>query len=158
MRQWQIEVDGTKHEIKYKQGIFKRSIIVDGEVYKVKSSSSFINIIDYGITFGNTECKLVVIGNKVDLAVNGTFLGSKKAYEPLSGIPAFVWVFIGISVIGGRILSGILGLLAGISMSLLYIQFAVNKNIRAVIASFIGCTVLQIIIAYGLYSFFYNFH
>lgn len=151
MKKWEVESNGVKHEIQYKTGL-RRKIIVDGETHKVKSSNAFINVIDYGITFGDTECKLVALGNKVDLAVNGTFLGSNKPYEPISSIPAFIWVLVGVSTLGGYLLSGIFSLLAGLLMSSLYIQFGLQKKTGAVIGSFIGCTAIQLFIFYALVS------
>lgn len=151
MKQWEVESNGVKHLIQYKTGL-KKKIIVDDETHKVKSSNSFINVIDYGIKFGSTECNLVVVGNKADLAVNGTFLGSNKPYEPISNIPAFVWVLVGISVLGGFLLSGILSLVIGLLMSILYLQFGLQKNKSAIIGSFIGCTAFQVLIFFALLS------
>lgn len=127
MKKWEVDVDGVKHVIQYKAGI-TRKIIVDGEKYKAKSSNMFINVIDYGITFGNTDCKLVVIGNKADLAVNGTFLGSQKPYEPVSNVASWVWIFVGLSILGGYLIAGLLSLLVGILGSMLYIQFGIQKR------------------------------
>lgn len=121
-------------------------------VTKVKSENNFINVLDYGISFGSTDCKLVVIGNKIDLAVNGTFLGSKKPYEPVSNVDAWIWVFVGISTLGGFLLSGMLSLLVGILMSTLYIQFGMKKKNGATIGCFIGCTLIQLLIFFVLVS------
>lgn len=151
MKKWEVESDGVKHEIQYKTGLRKK-LIVDGETHKVKSSNAFINVIDYGITFGNTECKLVVIGNKADLAVDGTFLDSKKTYEPISNIPVYVWVLVGLSTLGGYLLSGIFSLLVGLFMSSLYIQFGLQKKKGAIVGSFIACTAIQVLILFALAS------
>lgn len=151
MKKWEVESDGVKHVIQYKNGLRKK-IIVDGETYKVKSANPFIIVIDYAITFGSTECKLVVIGNKADLAVNGTFLGSKKTYEPISNVPPLVWVLVGVSILGGYLLSGILSLAIGLLMSMLYIQFGLQKKKGAIIGSFIGCSAFQVLIFFALLS------
>jgi hypothetical protein len=151
INKWEVESDGVKHEIQYVTGL-KKKLIVDGGTHKVKSSNAFINLIDYGITFGNTECKLVVIGNKADLAVNGTFLDSKKIYEPISNIPAYVWVLVGLSTLGGFLISGIFGLLVGLIMSSLYIQFGLEKKKGAIVGSFIACTAIQLLILFALTS------
>lgn len=95
---------------------------------------------------------MVAIGNKVDLAVNGMFLGSNKPYEPISNVPAFVWVLIGVSTLGGYLLSGILSLVLGALMSSLYVKFAIQKNKGALIGSFIGCSAIQILIFCALFS------
>lgn len=151
MKKWEVESNGVKHEIQYKTGLRKK-LIVDGDTHKVKSSNAFINVIDYGITFGNTECKLVVIGNKADLAVNGTFLDSKKIYEPISNIPVYVWVLVGVSILGGYLLSGIFSLIAGLFLSSLYIQFGLQKKKGAIVGSFIACTAIQVLIFFALAS------
>jgi hypothetical protein len=154
MKKWEVDVDGVKHVIQYKAGI-TRKIIVDGEKYKAKSSNMFINVIDYGITFGNTDCKLVVIGNKADLAVNGTFLGSQKPYEPVSNVASWVWIFVGLSILGGYLIAGLLSLLVGILGSMLYIQFGIQKKNGKVIGSFVACTVIQLLIFFALASILY---
>lgn len=154
MKKWEVDVDGVKHVIQYKAGI-TRKIIVDGEKYKAKSSNMFINVIDYGITFGNTDCKLVVIGNKADLAVNGTFLGSQKPYEPVSNVDTWVWIFVGLSIVGGYLIAGLLSLLVGILGSMLYIQFGIQKKNGKVIGSFVACTVIQLFILFALASILY---
>ncbi|SHJ13289.1 hypothetical protein SAMN02745163_01383 [Clostridium cavendishii DSM 21758] len=149
MKTWEIEADGIKHEIKYKKG-FTNKIIVDGETHKVKSSNMFLNVIDYEISFGSTNCNLVVVGTKIDLAVNGSFLGSHEEYKPLNGVSSWIWILVGISTLGGMILSGIISLLIGLLMSTLYIQFDLSKKKGAVIASFIACSILQIILLFAL--------
>ena len=60
------------------------------------------------------------MGNKADLAVNGTFLDSKQPYEPLSSIPSWIYVLVGISTIGGLVLFGLIGCCIGLIMSTLY--------------------------------------
>ena len=153
-KKWEVEVDGVKHEIEYKASL-GRKIIVDGELHKVKSSNWFINVIDYEIKFNETVCQLVVIGAKADLAVNGTFLGSNKPYEPISNVPSWIWVLVGISTLGGMFFAGILALLVGLFMSMIYVQFGLQKKNGAAIGSFVGCCVLQLIIGFGIISILY---
>lgn len=153
-KKWDVEVDGIKHEIEYKAGL-GRKIIIDGELHKVKSSNWFINVVDYEIKFNETVCQLVVVGNKADLAVNGTFLGSNEPYKPISNVPSWIWVLVGISTLGGMFFAGILALLIGLAMSMLYVQFALQKKNGAVIGSFVGCCILQVVLAFGLVSLLY---
>ncbi|ABR36473.1 hypothetical protein [Clostridium beijerinckii] len=154
MKKWEVEADGIKHTIEYKVG-FTKKIIVDGETYKVKSSNAFINLIDYAISFGDTDCRLVVIGAKADLAVNGTFLGSKKPYEPISNLPVWIYVLVGLSILGGMLFAGILSLIVGLLMSILYIQFGLKKKTGPVIACFIICSAIQGLIGCFLASLLY---
>lgn len=154
-KKWNVEVDGVQHEIEYKAN-FGKKLIIDGELYKLKSSNWFINVIDYEIKFNDTICQLVVLGFKVDLAVDGTFLGSNKPYEPISDIPSWVWVLVGISTIGGMLFAGILALLIGLAMSMFYVQFGLKKKNGVVIVCFICCCVLQAIITFELFSLLYS--
>lgn len=154
MKKWEVQADGGIHTIEYKQG-FGRKIIVDGEVHKVKSSNPFINVIDYGISFGDTDCKLVVLGNNADLAVNDTFLGSKKPYQPMSNVPSWIWVLVGISTLGGYVLAGIFALLIGLLMSVFYIQYGLEKKKSHVVGFFIACCIIQVAVAFGIASFLY---
>lgn len=148
-KSWEIEVDGRKHTIVYKAGLGCK-LIVDGETYKIKSSNWIINVVDYLVQFGTTECRLVVIGTSVDLAVNGTFLNSQLPYEPVANVPAWTWILAGISVIGGMFYGGILCLMIGLMMTTMYAQFALRKKTGAVIGCFIGCTILQIVLGLAL--------
>lgn len=151
MRNWKVDVDGISHTIEYKKG-FKNKVIIDGEVQKLKSSSCLINLIDYEIYFGDTKCNLVVIGNKVDLAVNGVFLNKGTKYEPISGLPSWIWVLLAINVIGGVVLAGVLCMCIGLVFSMFYIQAALEKKKGAVIMWFILSCILQLILAFGIAS------
>lgn len=153
-RKWEIQTEGVTHIIEYKQG-FGRKIIVDGVTHKIKSSNPIINVIDYEIPFDDTDCKLVVLGNKVDLAVNGTFLGTKKPYEPMNGVPSWVWMFVGMSIIGGFLVSGIFSLLIGVFMSLFYIQYGLEKKKNHVVSFFKACCVIQVATGFGVASLFF---
>lgn len=145
MKKWEVQVDGVLHTIEYKKG-FKNTIFVDGDRYIAKSSSWFINALDYAITFGNTTCQLVVLGTKADLAVNGVYVDSGKPYIPLSNIPIISWVFSGISIIGGFFLAGLWGLLIGIFMSVLYAQKGLERKITSMVFIFLGCSAIQFVI------------
>lgn len=85
-KQWTVTADGVNHTIEYKG----RNLLVDGQKYPLKSSNWFIQLIDYAINFGDTQCRLVVMGNKVDLAVNGR---SWEAENLISLSPAFPYMY-----------------------------------------------------------------
>lgn len=142
---WEVSIDGVKHVIEYK-AVYGIKIIVDGNVNKVKSSNWFINMIDYSISIGSTDCRLVAVGNKVDLAVNGTYLGSGKPYESLNSIPGWIYVLVGLSTVGGFFFCGVIGMAIGLLMSTLYIKMGLQKKTGAVIGMFIGCTVIQLLL------------
>ena len=81
-KKWEVTVNGTNNVIEYKAG-FGAKILVNGQAYKVKSQNWFVMMVDYPITIDDTELRVVVIGNKVDLAVNGVYQGSGEQYQPL---------------------------------------------------------------------------
>lgn len=122
--QWTVSVDGVDHQIGYNPG----KLTVDGEMYKVKSSSWFTQLVDYAINFGDTTCRLVVVGGKVDLAVNGRFLGSGEAYEPIGNIPIIVTIFGAVSAILGFLLNGALGTMIGVALAALYYNVYLKKK------------------------------
>ena len=152
MQKWQVEADGVTHQIQFQRKLTKNIINIDGETYNVKSSNMFINLLDYGISFGTTDCNLVVLGKKGDLAVNGVFLGSKEPYEPVGNMSSLIWVLVGISSIGGFILAGLLGLLIGILMSSAYITFGMKKKNGAAVGCFVACTLIQILVFFVVLS------
>ena len=146
---WNITVNGTNHTIEYKSG-FSPKVSVDGQMQKVKSQNWFIVMIDYPILIEDTEVRVVVVGTKADLAINGVYQSNGSEYQPLHKIPMFTSVFIGLSVLGGYFLSGIFGLLVGVLFSVLYVKLALAQKNGAVIAAFIGCTLIQIVLLFVL--------
>lgn len=147
--------NGQKHSIEYKAG-FGLKLIVDGTTYKLKSQSKFINVIDYYVRIAGTGINLVAIGNKVDVAVGGIFIGSGEPYEPVQvNTPAWVWVLVGVSVLVGGLLNGAIGAALAAVFSTLYVSAAFSKQMGKVVLGFIGCMVVQFAIL-GLKYFIYS--
>ena len=144
-KQWTVNANGVDHMIEHKGN----KLIVDGQTYPLKSSNWFIQLIDYAINFGDVTCRFVVIGNKVDLAVNGTYVGSGEPYVPISNIPVAVNVLAGISVVLGFLMNGIIGLAIGSILGALYFKvYLKNSNRPPVIILFSVATIGQI--AFGV--------
>lgn len=142
--------NGMQHNIEYKSGLGMK-LIVDGNKYKLKSQNWFIVILDYSIEIAGTDIRLVAIGNKVDVAINGVYIGSGEPYVPIqANTPAWVWVLVGISTIGGYFISGLPAILIGILMSTVYVKNALKKKTGMVIGCFIACTLLQVILMFVL--------
>ena len=140
------DVNGVEHSIVYKNG-FSNKLIIDGNQYKVKSQNWFLNVLDYSIEIAGSDIRLVVIGTKADVAINGVYIGSGEKYVPVqANTPGYVWVLVGISILGGYFVSGLIGMLIGILISTSYVKNALNKNTKAVVGLFIGCTLIQIVI------------
>ena len=122
-KKWEVTVNGTNNVIEYKAG-FGAKILVNGQAYKVKSQNWWVMMVDYPIMIDDTEIRVVAIGNKVDLAVNGVYQGSGEQYQPLHKTPTMCNVFIGIS----------------------YVRQGLAGKMGNVVGAFVGCTVIQLLI------------
>lgn len=144
---WTItDSNGTTHNLECKVKAFSGpQITVDTNTYKVKSSNWFVNLVDYTVDFPGANCHIVMIGNKARLAVNGKYQDDGTAYEPVSGIPAWVWVLVALSVIGGWFFGGILCCAIGAALSTVYVSGALEKNTKKVVLAFVGFIVIAII-------------
>lgn len=139
---WMVtDSNGISHTIERKGN----KVTVDGAVYKVKSSNWFIQAIDYQILFPGINCNMVVIGNKADLAVNGTYLSSGRQYEPLGNIPAWIWVLVAVSVIGGWFFGGILCMAIGCALSVVYVQSYLERKMNKLWIAFGAFVVIAVL-------------
>ena len=146
-KQWTVTAaDGMNHVIEYKG----RSLLVDGQKYPLKSSNRFIQLIDYAINFGETQCRLVVMGNKVDLAVNGRYLGSGEPYQPIASLPVYVSVLAGISCVLGFLMNSWLGLCLGVLIGVMYFNLALKKKNGIIVVAFIIASILQVALGIGV--------
>ena len=146
-KQWTVTAaDGMNHVIEYKG----RSFLVDGQKYPLKSSNWFIQLIDYAINFGETQCRLVVMGNKVDLAVNGRYLGSGEPYQPIASLPVYVSVLAGISCVLGFLMNSWLGLCLGVLIGVMYFNLALKKKNGIIVVAFIIASILQVALGIGV--------
>lgn len=143
-KEWNVtDGMGNNHVIALQVGGFGgMKVVVDQDTYKAKSSNWFLRVLDYQISLPGAECNLVVVGNKIRLAVNGTYVDDGKPYEPVANTPGWVWALVAISVVGGLVLTGVWGMCIGLLMSALYIKFSLDKKNGVVIALFVVCLVL----------------
>lgn len=97
MKKWIINVNGIENEVVFKpnQWSGKHKLTVNGNSVELKKSplQAFIGI-DQPIDIAGKECRFVLIGNKADIAVDGIYVDSKKAYVPLKSMPKWTWIFI----------------------------------------------------------------
>ena len=144
---WNIEVNGQKHTIEYKAS-FTVKATLDGEEIKLKSENWCITLIDYKLPIEDSDVRLVVIGNKANLVINGVYLDSSDKYEPLEKVPGFVNVLIAISVIGAFFVNGLIGALIAMMFSGLYVRAALsNKKVKLVF------TILGFLVVEALFFF-----
>ncbi len=154
LKTWEVPVDGFTHIISYKKGFLKALKIVDGVEAPLKSKNAVIQLIDEPIVLGNKIANLTVIGNKIDLAVDGVYLGSKQPYVPINNVPAWVNALpIALFVIGW-FFCGILGILLGLLSSFLIISISVspkykNPVIPCILIS-VGTIVVQLLLGLAI--------
>lgn len=120
---------GNPHQIRFKRGFGGAKCIVDGDTYKMKSKNWVIWMADHQISIPGAECNLVVIGNKVRLAVNGTYLEDGTPYEPVRNIPVWLNVLVGINVVFGIFMFDTLGFVITVLLALLTYKMALSKKI-----------------------------
>lgn len=138
---------GNNHLVRFEVGgLGGMKVTVDQDTQKAKSTNSFIRVLDYQISLPGAMCNLVVVGNKIRLAVNGTYVEDGQPYEPVANIPAWVWALVAISVIGGWFFAGLIGICVGLVMSMLYIKMSLDKKTGAVIALFAAFLVLLLLL------------
>lgn len=119
---------GNNHQISYKKGFFGAKCIVDGDEYKVKTKNWVIWMADHQISIPGEECNLVVLGNKVRLAVNGTYLDNGEPYEPIRNIPNWLNVLVLIGAVLAASLFGVYGLLVSVLLAILTYNLSLKKK------------------------------
>lgn len=119
---------GNMHQIMFKKGFGGAKCIVDGDTYKMKSKNWVIWMADHQISIPGAECNLVVVGNKVRLAVNGTYLEDGTPYEPIRNIPLLLNVLVGINAIATIFMFGVLGFCLNILVDLLCYKLSLSKK------------------------------
>ena len=121
---------GNLHQIMFKKGAFGGAkCIVDGDTYKMKSKNWVIWMADHQISIPGAECNLVVIGNKIRLAVNGTYLEDGTPYEPIRNIPVWLNVLVGINAVFAVFMYGMIGLAVAVLLDLLTYKMALSKKV-----------------------------
>ena len=118
---------GNPHQIMFKRGAFGGAkCIVDGDTYKMKSKNWVIWMADHQISIPGAECNLVVIGNKIRLAVNGTYLEDGAPYEPIRNIPAWLNVLVVVNAVIGVFMFGMIGLAVNVLLALLTFKLSLE--------------------------------
>lgn len=120
---------GNNHQISFRRGAFGGAkCIVDGDTYKMKSKNWVIWMADHQISIPGAQCNLVVVGNKVRLAVNGTYLEDGTPYEPIRNIPAWLNVLVVLNAVIGTIMFGAIGLAINALLALLTHKMSLSRK------------------------------
>lgn len=151
---WNVTVNGVNHEIAFKPGVFKAKAVVDGVSTPIKNQSRSIRLFDVPIDLDGTTVHLTAIGRKVDLAVDGVYLNSKKPYVPFENIPKWVYILSAFLTLGGWAFCGLVGFCLGVLSSTLIISRSVTPQ-KKELAVFSICVtgvfiLLNMIILFGV--------
>lgn len=138
---------GNPHQIMFKRGAFGGAkCIVDGDTYKMKSKNWVIWMADHQISIPGAECNLVVIGNKIRLAVNGTYLEDGAPYEPIRNIPAWLNVLVVVNAVIGVFMFGMIGLAVNVLLALLTFKLSLGKkNMPAMIIQIVLLVIMLLL-------------
>lgn len=120
---------GNPHQIMFKKGFGGAKCIVDGDTYKMKSKNWVIWMADHQISIPGAECNLVVVGNKVRLAVNGTYLEDGTPYEPIRNIPTWLNVLVGINAVIAIFMFGMIGFAIAVLLDLLTYKLVLSRKV-----------------------------
>ena len=137
---------GNMHQIMFKKGFGGAKCIVDGDTYKMKSKNWVIWMADHQISIPGAECNLVVIGNKIRLAVNGTYLEDGAPYEPIRNIPAWLNVLVVVNAVIGVFMFGMIGLAVNVLLALLTFKLSLGKkNMPAMIIQIVLLVIMLLL-------------
>ena len=139
---------GNMHQIMFKKGFGGAKCIVDGDTYKMKSKNWVIWMADHQISIPGAECNLVVIGNKIRLAVNGTYLEDGTPYEPIRNIPTWLNVLVGINAVIAVFMFDMIGLAIAVLLDLLTYKLSLSQ--KNSIALVIQIVLLVVVLGGGI--------
>lgn len=146
-KQWDINVNGNNHTIKFKRGSFSSNLFIDNEpVNKLKSKNFAIVLIDYPFQIEDKKFNLVVIGNKADLAQDGIYIDSGEKYISVDNAPSWVnGLSIALFVIG-LVLNGLIGACISIVGIVLCVKAGLKKNTQSCIIISVITIAIEIIL------------
>ncbi|MCM1063827.1 MAG: hypothetical protein NC420_05010 [Eubacterium sp.] len=142
-RKWSVSINGQEHIIEFTGWReFRYRLLVDGKEHTAHSLNMIWQSVDHRIMFEDVACHFVVDGFRIDLAVNGKYVGSGKAYEPLFPIPVAVTAMAFISMMRGLLSAG--GILSGILLGILYhILYREKKTVPSVFLAFFAAEMIR---------------
>lgn len=154
MKTWKINVNGKENEVIFtpNQWSGKHKLTINGNEVQLKKKpfQAFVGT-DQAINVEGKECRFVLIGNKADIAVDGTYVDSKKAYVPLKSMPWWAWIFI-VACIAIPIVSlgGALPVVIALLCSMWCVRVSVSPSLNTAIKVF--CCLGISALAWGLWG------
>ena len=137
MKQWKININGTQNAVVFVPNHWsgKHKLTINGKEVELKKSpfQAFVGM-DLPIDIAGKECRFVLIGNKADIAVDGTYIDSKKLYVPLKSMPWWTWIFVIVCIAIPIVsLGGALPVVIALLCSIWCVRVSVSPNIRTAI-------------------------
>ncbi len=142
-KKWSINIEGKNYAISLNlnQWSGNHLLTINGVHVKLRRAifQAFVGT-DQEIMIGDTACRLVILGNKADIAVNERYINSGKPYFPLKGIPVWTWLFITINIaIPILYQGGIIPVIIGMLGSVYCMRTAVSPGMK-IQTKLISCT------------------
>lgn len=125
---WNVMIDGKEHKIVFTPGLIKGKRLVDGVVTLVQNTNWFIRLFDDAFEVDGKILHLTAIGNKIDLAVDGVYLNSKKPYTPIKTVPNWINILSGILLLTGMGFGGLIGLFIGAVFGICMIVYSISPK------------------------------
>jgi hypothetical protein len=125
---WNVVIDGKEHEIVFTPGLIKGKRLVDGVATLVQNTNWFIRLFDDAFEVGGKTLHLTGVGNKIDLAVDGVYLNSKKPYTPIKTVPNWINILSAILLLTGMVTGGLIGLFIGAVFGICMIVYSVSPK------------------------------
>ncbi len=151
MKKWTVNVNGQDNEVVYIPNAWsgKNKLVVNGQEQIVRASiKNVLNGVDIPLDIDGKECHFVLIGGKAGLAVDGTYLDSKKPYAPLKPSPKWAWIFfilcLAIPVVS---LGGALPVMLGIAGAFVCARICASQNMKT--GAKVICCILVTLLAWA---------
>lgn len=95
--EWEIKLKKAKHTVVLKRNYWtgKHLLLID-EVEKpvIFTWQNFFKGLDMPFTIKDEDLRLIILGNKRDLVIDGKYLSNGAPYEPVGPLPGWAWIFI----------------------------------------------------------------
>ena len=102
-KQWELTVDGIEYNVEFYRKTFSRGLRVNGQDIPLEKSKTLGTTSETHFLLGSKTAILVIIGNKIDVALDGKYIDSGNDYVPVGSMPKWIWIFI---VLNGLVIAG----------------------------------------------------
>ena len=134
LKKWSIDIDGKNYAVSLNLNQWSGNHVLTINGAHVKLRRAIFQVFvgtDQEIMIGDTACRLMILGNKADIAVHERYINSGKPYFPLKGIPTWTYFFIAANVAIPVIFQGgIIPVMIGIIGSVYCMRTAVSPGMK----------------------------